>query len=55
MSGEEAKTHLIDLQTRKDKGTAHAVADDILCLLLTAIGYDDVVAEYKKLDRNFDR
>jgi hypothetical protein len=32
---------------------AHIEADDILCELLSKLGYNEVVAEYLKLDRYF--
>lgn len=51
MSREEAIAKLKILQDLGDKEIAHANADDVLCHLLTALGYGDVVAEYEKIDK----
>lgn len=39
------------LQQVRDAEYAHSVADDILCDLLITLGYKDVIAEYKKVER----
>lgn len=44
---------LKSLQGHGDTETAHARADDILCRLLTDLGYPEVVAEYEKIDKWF--
>lgn len=40
---------------QKDLGMedAHKEADDALCDLLTALGYENVVNEYRKIDKWF--
>ena len=42
---------LRDLQIYSDIEFAHAEADNILCGLLVALGYEDVVTEYNKIDK----
>lgn len=42
---------LIDLSRSDDVESAHYRADEILCDLLTALGYDEVVAAYNKVDK----
>ena len=34
-----------------DEEAAHTTAAEILCRLLTTLGYDDVVDEYQKIDK----
>lgn len=54
MTGAEAKARLIELQTIPGDGdpeAAHSEADRVLCLLLSEIGYDDVVAEWDKITK----
>ena len=34
-----------------DTEEAHKVADDVLCDLLTALGYDSIVKLYNKVDK----
>lgn len=38
-------------QENGDTETAHAVADSIICDLLETLGYGDVVAEYRKVEK----
>ena len=39
------------LQPYDDPEREHKMADDILCQLLTNLGYSEVVAEYDKVDK----
>jgi hypothetical protein len=42
------------LEEQKDNGDteiAHGVADDVICELLEALGYSDVVEAYNKVDK----
>lgn len=41
---------LVELQTL-DPETAHIRADDVLCDLLTRLGYQEVVEEYRKISK----
>ena len=51
MTREQAIELLKAEQNSGDTEAAHGNADDILCQLLTAIGYGDVVAEWEKVDK----
>ena len=42
---------LRELQGCKDTETAHYTADELLCEFLTAIGYEDVVEAYNKINK----
>jgi hypothetical protein len=53
MNREEAIDWLKRLQSDRDIEMAHSTADDILCRLLSGLGYDDVVQEYLKINRWF--
>jgi len=44
---------LKEWQESGDTEVAHSEADDLLCSLLCELGYFDVVAEYKKIDKWF--
>lgn len=46
---EEAIRKLREEQASGDIEIAHSNADDILCNLLSALGFEDVVAEYAKV------
>ncbi len=46
-----AMDKLKEQQANEDQEEAHIAADDILCELLTAIGYEDVVKEYEKIGK----
>ncbi len=48
-----AKTKLKELQNDTDLEGARREADDVLCDLLTELGYADVVYEYQKVDKLF--
>jgi hypothetical protein len=48
---EQIKSQLRELQASKDPEAAHSLADDLICNLLGALGYSDVVAEWKKVER----
>lgn len=45
----EAIARLKQEQGNGDTENAHSNADDILCEILTALGYADVVEEYQKV------
>lgn len=49
MTREEAVARLRAAQQCGDKEAAHGEADNVLCELLKALGYADVVAEYDKV------
>lgn len=49
MTREQAIKRLRKEQKSNDTEAAHCEADDILCELLTALGYQDVVEEFKKV------
>lgn len=51
MTREEAIAKLKELQKCGDIEAAHLEADDILCNLLSALGYADVVKEWEKVNR----
>ena len=53
MTREEAIAELIECQNNFDTEAAHGIADGVLCRLLDALGYGDVVAEYDKVDKWF--
>lgn len=42
---------LVELQGDGDTESNHAQADDILCEILTDLGYGDIVAEYDKIGK----
>lgn len=46
---DKAIAELIEEQENWDSEMAHVNADEVLCDLLTALGYDDVVAEYNRI------
>ncbi|MEQ3423051.1 MULTISPECIES: hypothetical protein [Citrobacter freundii complex] len=51
MTREEAINKLKILQGIGDKEIAHCNADDVICDLLKALGYEDVVKEYDEIDK----
>lgn len=51
MTKEEAITKLKLEQHNGDTEVAHSNADQILCDLLTSLGYGDVVHEWAKIDK----
>lgn len=51
MTREQAVEKLKELQRGVDPEAEHSKADDVLCALLTALGYADVVAEWEKVDK----
>ncbi len=53
MTKEEALAQLSECMKKDDTEIAHVAADDVLCALLETLGYGDVVAEYKKVDKWF--
>ncbi|EPC3802519.1 phage protein NinX family protein [Enterobacter ludwigii] len=52
MTREEAINKLKILQEMGDKEIAHCNADDVICDLLKALGYEDVVKEYDVITAN---
>jgi len=51
MTREEAIAKLKEAQHGGDTEDDHYQADLIICALLSALGYDDVVTEYHKVDK----
>ena len=47
----KAIAKLEECQSNRDTEKAHGDADDVLCELLTELGYDDVVSEYHKVKK----
>ena len=47
----EAKQQLIALQRVDDLEAAHVKADEILLLMLSDLGFNDIVQEYQKIDK----
>ncbi len=50
MDKQEAIDKLKEQQGNWDKFEAHVIANDVLCELLIATGYEDVVKEYIKIN-----
>lgn len=42
---------LQSLQTLRDTEVAHSEADDILCEILTEMGYNDIVKAYETINK----
>lgn len=53
MTKEQAIQELKDAQAMPSVRDAHVEADDVLCKLLVALGYADVVKEYAKVEKWF--
>lgn len=51
MTKEQAIEKLKELQKNGDYESAHGDADEVLCELLKALGYEDVVAEWDKVGK----
>jgi hypothetical protein len=51
MTRENAIAQLKECQGDTDTECAHSKADDVLCELLVALGYRDVVKEWGKVDK----
>lgn len=51
MTKERAIEKLKNEQANGKTECAHINADNVLCELLTALGYSDVVEEYEKVDK----
>lgn len=51
MSREEAIAALKVAAKNRDTEVAHGTADCVLCELLEALGYEDVVEEYHKVSK----
>ena len=48
-----AITKLKKVQDNHDTEVAHSDADKVLCALLSSLGYEDVVVEYRKVSKWF--
>lgn len=51
MTREQAIAELRKHGCDYDGERAHVEADEVLCKLLTALGYDDVVKEYREIPK----
>jgi hypothetical protein len=51
MTKEEAIAELAVLKYHDDTEVAHFDADDVLCQLLTTLGYADVVTAYREIGK----
>ena len=51
MNSKQAIEELKEAQKNRDTEAAHDHADDVLCKLLTTLGFTDVVEEYNKVDK----
>lgn len=51
MNRKRAIAKLLEHQKLGDIETAHGLADDVLCELLAALGYQDVVDEWDKVKK----
>ena len=52
-AGREAEERLEELQLLGDLEQAHIDADKVLCDLLSALGFKDVVAEFEAIDKYY--
>ncbi len=50
MDRQQAIERLKEQQGSGDTEAAHIIADEIICQLLISLGYEDVIAEYNKID-----
>ena len=50
----DAIKKLKECQDSCDTERAHREADEVLCELLTSLGYEDVVKEYEQIEKWFD-
>ena len=55
MKRTEAIDQLREVQEISDLKVGHRLADDVLCRLLHSLGYGDVVAEYNRVGKWYDR
>ena len=51
MDRDEAIRELRSIRENLDTEVAHSNADDVLCKLLTDLGYGDVVEEWRKVEK----
>jgi hypothetical protein len=51
MTREEAIARLKELQTGGDIEAEHSDADEVICMLLVSLGYQDVVDEWNKVEK----
>ena len=56
MSPEDFKTEMIRIvwDEYTDLGSQHAKADELMCKLLTSLGYEDGIEVYEQLERYFE-
>ncbi len=52
-AGREAEERLEELQLLGDLEQAHVDADKVLCDLLSALGFKEVVAEFEAIDKYY--
>lgn len=52
-AGREAEERLEELQLLGNLEQAHVDADKVLCELLSALGFKDVVAEFEAIDKYY--
>jgi hypothetical protein len=50
---ENAKARLVEIQKKHDTEKNHIEADNVLCDLLRELGYDEVVNEYREIEKWF--
>ena len=55
MTREEAIEKLKLIQKNSDTENTHYEADQLLCKLLTDFGYEDVVYEYERVSKWYDK
>ena len=53
MTRQEATSKLQDLQAHADGSNPHVLADNIICDLLEALGFGDVVLQFRKLQEAY--
>ena len=53
MTPKECAEKLIKYQNTKDVEQVHVEVDGALCDLLTYLGYEDVVDEYRRIRKNY--
>jgi hypothetical protein len=51
MTREEALKELAEIKQNKDTEEAHVDADDVLCQMLSDLGYEDVVMAYHQISK----
>ena len=55
MTKDEIKARMAEIENRKyDTDGHHEVAEELLCVVLTQEGYNDLVAWFKSLDKWYE-